>query len=274
MLRPIFVTVCSLLFINTLSATKLDTTHLENLSLEQTDVSTSLKRSPIISLSHYLSMPEVSQKRIASVFNLKPEEYQQYLNYMTNTMDGYEYDQTINPNLILAMHTKNSILYKRYLSNVARADHEALTRLLKVTVDYPRIMRELYPNEMPIMTPAMRAQEQNQLTKGDVVQLFCRPNSAICSNILSVIKLPILNSLGARLDLFFVGKVNRGDIINFAKHNAISPVDVTSHRVTLNFGNQVFTVLEKQTDHRLPLPYLLVRRDGQIIPVNLGEKNA
>lgn len=232
------------------------------------------KRSTVITTTNFEKLSVDEQKQLAGIFNLKPEEYRQFLHYMNNTMDGYEYDHNINPNLVLAMHTKDPAMYKHYLENVARADHDALARLLRVTVDYPKVMKQLYPDEMPMMTPAMQASMHNKLREGDVVQLFCHPHSVVCNNILSIIKGAILHSDGARLDLFFVGKVKRQDIVVFAKNNSISPESVREKRITLNFGDDAFGALEKEEGHRLPLPYLLVRRDGKSIPVDLGGQNA
>ena len=184
-------------------------------------------------------------------------------------MDGFEYNTNINPNIVLAMHTTSPQLYKKYLENAARADHEAVGRLLKVSLDYTAAMKSLYPNELPMMTPAMRASMNNVLHSDDVVQLFCEPSNPTCNNILSTI-LPTVTHAGARIDLFFVGKPTRAQIIGFAKANNISNKAVHAHQITLNFGDEPFKALESSVGHKLPTPYLLVRRDGQSIPVVLG----
>lgn len=233
-----------------------------------------LTRTTVMNMDTYNKLTTEQKNQIAQLFNLKSKEYKTFLSYMNNTMDGYEYDQAINPNLVLAMHTQDPKLYRQYLANVARADHDSLARLLKVSVDYPIIMRSLYPHEMPIMTPAMQADMKNKLQSGDVIQLFCRPKSAVCSNLLGVLKATMKNNPQARLDLFFVGQVKREDIVAFAKNNMIPSAAVSAHQITLNFGNDAFSSLEKESKHHLPLPYLLVRRDGTSIPVNLGVNHA
>jgi len=274
-MKSLLIATLSLLLIaGVLQAEPISHTTIGTSDPTQFSYTSGVKRSTVIAANRYSELQKNEQQRIARIFNLTPREYGTFLHYMNDTMDGYEYDQSINPNLVLAMHTQDPIRYKHYLENVARADHSALARLLKVTVDYPRIMKALYPNEMPIMTPAMRASMHNKLGVGDVVQLFCHPHSVVCSNIFNVIKEPILQSDGARLDLFFVGKIKRADIVSFAKLNNVSPKNVAARHITLNYGNDAFTALEKVTKHGLRLPYLLVRRNGKSIPVDLGGEHA
>lgn len=258
---------------STVKAEPISHTHVMGSSASSLSHTSALRRSTVMTLQAYLMLSEDEQKSVAAIFSLKPKDYTTFLHYMNDTMDGYEYDQDINPNLILAMHTHDQALYKTYLENVAKADHMAVSQLLKVSLDYTKVLKTLYPREEPIMTPAMRARA-NTLGSGDVVQLFCRPKSAECSNILGVIKSSVLKSDGARLDLFFVGKVVRQDIVAFAKDNNITASAVLDRHITLNFGNGTFKALEKESSQSLTLPYLLVRRDGKSIPVDLGDSHA
>lgn len=228
----------------------------------------------VMSTGKYNALPQGEQNRISGIFNLKPKEYATYLHYMNDTMDGYEYQKNINPNIILAIHAGDGVLRQHYLSNAVKADHRAVSNMLKVSVDYTKTVRQLYPNEKPIMTPAMQAAVHNHLNSDDTVQLFCRPEGAVCGDLLGVIMKPTLQSNGARLDLFFVGNVKRQDIVKFAKSNNIAAKNVLQRRITLNFGNKPFKALETEAHHKLPLPYLIVRRDGKSIPVDLGGKSA
>lgn len=231
------------------------------------------KKSTTMDVLSYQNLSKSQKSSLSGIFDLKPEEYEKFLYYMNNTMDGYEYDQNINPNLVLAMHATNQQDYYRYLKNVARADHDAVARLLKVTVDYPVVMRQLYPNERPMMTPAMRAAMNNQLKKTDVVQLFCHINGATCANILSTIR-KVIDTTGSRLDLFFINHPTQAQIVSFAQQNNISPAQVSDHQVTLNYGDKAFSLLEHQAGKSLEAPYLLVRRDGKSVAVVLGGVNA
>lgn len=227
--------------------------------------------SPLMSDSAFSSMKIERQKKLASVFNLTVKEYKKYLYYMNDTMDGYEYQHSMNPNMVLALHTKDKRKYYQYIKNTVIADHDSITRMLKVSNDYTRIAKEVYPNELPVMTPQMQAQAKNQLQAGDLAQLYCKVNSPDCSNLLSTILPRVIKSDGVSLDIFAVGNVTKNNIVSFAKRNAISPSVVRSRKVTLNYGSSAFTHLEKQAHKKLPLPFLLVRRNGMEIPVNLGD---
>jgi len=227
--------------------------------------------SPLMSEPSFSAMRIERQKQLATIFNLTVKEYKKYLYYMNDTMDGYEYQHSMNPNMVLALHTKDKRKYYKYIKNTVIADHDSIAKMLKVSSDYTRIAKEVYPNEQPIMTPQMKAQATNQLQSGDVTQLYCKVDSPDCANLLSIILPKVIKADGVSLDIFAVGNVTKKNIISFAEKNAISPSVVRSRKVTLNYGSSTFQHLEQQAHKKLPLPFLLVRRNGVEIPVNLGE---
>lgn len=228
--------------------------------------------SPYMSESTFASLKTKRQKQVARIFKLTVSEYKKYLYYMNKTMDGYEYQHTMNPNLVLALHTNDKRKYYQYIKNTVVADHDAIARMIKVSNDYTRIAKEVYPNELPIMTPQMKAEAKNKLQFGDVTQLYCNIKTAACANLLSSILPKVMKTSGSNLDIFAVGKVNKKEIVSFAKKNNITPESVSSQKITLNYGSSAFKKLETQAHKRLPLPFVIVRRNGMQIPVNLGDE--
>ena len=233
-------------------------------------------RSPLVADSKYTHMPRAQQEKLARIFDLKPKEYTQYLHYMNDSIDGFEYQLSTNPNLVLASHSlKNPVKYRRYIENAIREDHDAIGRFLRVSSDYTTFARALYPNEKPIATPKTIA--GGGLREGDVLQLFCRLGDPTCSEILGKIKGPVLKTSGARLDIFAVGEhVSKSAIIKFAKANQISPGVVRARKITLNFGQNALSRLKKSTKGQVSLPVIMLRRNG--IEMSLshlgGENNA
>lgn len=246
-------------------------TTLHQTKLLQTQVTTQGVNAPMMSQTSFSALPLSRQKIIAGIFNLTVDEYQRYLHSMNDTSDGYEYQHNTNPNLILAIHTKDKAKYLQYIKNAVHEDHDAIAHMLKVSNDYTRIAKEIYPDELPIMTPYMRAHPEKGLHAGDVAQLYCAINDPRCGNLLGIVLPQIMKTNDARLDIFAVGFINKNNIVLFAKRNGISAQVVSSRKVTLNFGNHAFHALEHQVHKKLLLPFLLVRRHGIEMPVNLGE---
>ncbi len=247
-----------------------NTTHQVQTVMRHTQITADGVSSPMMSSTKFSSMSVHRQKIIAGIFNLSVEEYQQYLHYMDDSMDGYEYQHNTNPNLILAMHTHDKSKYRQYIKNAVIEDHDAIARILKVSNDYTRVAKEVYPNELPIMTPQIRAHMNHELQAGDVAQLYCDINAPSCANLLGIVLPKVMKIHGVTLDIFAVGQINKINIVSFAKRNGISPQLVDSHKVTLNYGSSAFHALEQQAHKKLTLPFLLVRRNGVEIPVNLG----
>ena len=231
--------------------------------------------SPLMTVQSFNVLSKSQQKTQANIFGITVEEYKQYLDDMNNTIDGYEYQNNINPNFVLAMHTQDQSKYQEYLKNVVKEDHDAISRLIKVNNDYARMGKIMYANEKPIMMPQTRL-HLGQLQPGDVLQLYCHLNDPTCSNVLNKILPTIMKHINTRLDIFSVGnnskkgKNSKVTIINFAKRNNLSPSIVASHKVTLNFGDSAFDKVEAEAGKKLPLPFLLLRRGGKEMPFEPG----
>lgn len=222
-----------------------------------------------IAFSNFQNLPKDQQKQIAAEWQITPDEYQQYLYYIHFTPDKTTYDAaTTNPLWILAAHTQNKKLYEEYLKKAVIIEHDEIGSMLKIGQDFSKMAKKLYPNEYPVMPPWLIT---DHLQPGDTVQLFCKVNDQTSSNILGKMLPMIRKTIGARLDVFAVGKASDKDIINFGLRNSISSREVNNKKITLNFGNQAFDLLKGEAKKNLPLPFVIVRRNGQEIPVNLKE---
>jgi len=218
--------------------------------------------SPVMSTDAFNVLPKARQKALANIFGITIDEYKQYLHYMNDTIDGYEYQHNINPNFILAMHTNDKGKYREYIKNTIEEDRKTIGQLLQVNKDYTKMAKELYPNELPIMTSDVGLSLAKGFREGDVLQLFCNLHDPVCINMINIWLPSILKTNDTKLDIFAIGKVNQKNLINFAKRNHITPDIVSAHKVTLNYGNSAFKQIEKQAHKKLPLPFLLLRRNG------------
>lgn len=222
--------------------------------------------SPVMSTEVFNALPKIRQKVLADIFGITIDEYKQYLHYMNDTIDGFQYQHNINPNFILAMHTNDKGKYREYIKNTIEEDYATIGRLLQVNKDYTKIAKEMYPNESPVMMPGANLSLVKGLREGDVLQLFCSLNDPACANIVNMWLPSILKTDNTKLDIFAVGKVKQQDLVSFARRNHIAPGIVSLHKVTLNYGNDTFEQVEKQAHHKLSLPFLLLRRDDVEMP--------
>jgi integrating conjugative element protein (TIGR03759 family) len=207
-------------------------------------------------------------KKVAGEWGLTAEEYSKYLYYINYTPDATTYDKkTTNPLWILASHTQDKNLYNQYLKKAVEIEYNEVGRMLKVSQDFSVLAHEMHPNEYPVMAPWIIT---NRLQSGDIVQIFCDVKDQTSSNVLDVVLPRIRDVSGARLDIFAVGKTTTKDIESFGIKNQIKKNEVNSKKITLNFGNKAFGLLESGAHKKLPLPFVVVRRDGKEIPVNLG----
>lgn len=230
-------------------------------------------KSFLFETSQYINLPASEQKNIAEQFGLTTKQYQQYLYYIYNTPDRYYFNQSqTSPLWVLASHVEdNPTLFNQYITRSAKIAHEETERLEKVDKAFTKAVHTLYPNELPVMTSALKAKG---LRAGDEVRLYCNLNSAACSYMLSFVLPRIQSTQDIRLDLFVLGAKTKSAIFKFAKTNQIPVKMVSEGRVTLNFGDRPFK-LEKQVIHSsqpLSLPYLVVIRDGHQVLANLTKK--
>ncbi len=261
---------CSLASAAQSASTQSQDTTLSQQPVTYSHALTSGVTSPVISPLLFDTLSKEKQTSLASVFGLQTKEYQTYLYYMNQTIDGYEYQHKTNPNIILAMHAKNEADYKHYLTNAIKEDHDSIARLVKVSADFTRLAKQLYPHELPVMMPNAAMNVKNGLRAGDVIQLFCDVSDSTCSNLLGVILPHIKQVNDTKLDVFAVGNAGKQGLISFAKHNNVSPALVNSGKVTLNYGDGMFHQLELSAHKTLPLPFVTVRRAGKEMPVNMA----
>lgn len=232
-----------------------DDTNYKDVSLENTQLK---------------SLSDKQQQQISKAWGVTPKEYASYLYYIKYTPDATAYDsKTTNPLWILAAHTNDKHLYDEYLKKAVEIEYNEVGRMLKVGQDFSVMAHKMHPNEYPIMAPWIIT---NHLQSGDVVQVFCNVKDQTTSNVLGVVLPRIRNVSGTRLDLFAVGKVSTKDIQSFGVKNQIDTNEVGNKKITLNFGNKAFKLLEDEAHKKLPLPFVVVRRNGKEIPINLGEK--
>ena len=238
---------------------------------------------PLLMLSHQASqgnavrsipLTKRQHTQLAKIWGLTVAEFQRYLYYMHNTPDVYSYSPTSNPNWILAAHETNPVLYRKYIRNSVIEEHDENARMLRVNRDFTRMAKQLYPHELPIMLPAMRAARQHHLQRGDVVQVYCHINSAGCHNVVSLLLARVRAITGVKLDIFALGTIKKKHLIAFAKRQGITPQAVQRKRVTLNLGDSAFAILRQHYHHTLALPFISVRRQGQQIIVNLVMRGA
>lgn len=228
---------------------------------------TSDYQNSLLSTDQFQNLAKDQQNKIAKAWGLTPEEYAKYLYYIHYTPDATTYDaKTTNPLWILAAHTKDQQLYEEYLRKSVVIEHYEVGRMLKVGQDFSKMAKKMYPNEYPVMPPWLIT---NKLQSGDVVQLFCNVKNQTCNNLLGKILPQIRNTTGTQLDVFAVGKANAKDIIQFGKTNKINQTEVANKKITLNFGSKAFALLQNAAHKKLPLPFVVVRRAGQEIPINL-----
>jgi integrating conjugative element protein (TIGR03759 family) len=192
--------------------------------------------SPVMSIDAFNALPKTRQKVLANIFGITIDEYKQYLHYMNDTIDGFQYQHNINPNFILAMHTNDKGKYRKYIKNTIKEDRETIGRLLQVNKDYTKMAKELYPNELPIMTPGANLSLAKGLREGDVLQLFCSLNDPVCANMVNIWLPSILKTNNTKLDIFAIGKVNQKSLINFAKRNHIPFLLLRRHGVEMPFN--------------------------------------
>lgn len=235
-------------------------TNLHASNILQTKLTQKKYLKEVISVPEFDSYTEEKQKKITSVYSLKVDEYKQYLHFMNYSYDGVAYEANTNPNIILAIHAKSRDEYERYLENAVRADHEALDKMLRVSTDYTRKAKELYPNEKPVMTKQMRMGIKNWIHKRDIIQLYCKIDDPRCTKLIEFILPTIKNESDIRLDFFAVGQKDKISLFKFSKNQGITPELVSSNKVTLNLFDKVANQV---------LPKILVKRAGSQIPVTI-----
>ncbi|MCK4609182.1 MAG: hypothetical protein KAT71_06860 [Gammaproteobacteria bacterium] len=208
---------------------------------------------------------------MAKEWGLSPEQYTKYLYYINYTPDATTVDKnTTSPLLVLAMHAQNKAQYDGYIKQAVIIEHNEMARFLQVQHDFTKMVHQLYPKQYPITASWMKTSE---LQAGDVVQLFCNTHNQTCSNVLGAILPKIRKVSGARIDIFAVNKPTATQIVEFGKKNKISKKEVQSKKVTLNFGDKAFNLLEGETHKKLSLPFIVVRRNGKEVAVNLGDRH-
>lgn len=217
--------------------------------------------------SNFVHLSKKKQQHIAHNFGLTLKEYQQYRYDMTYTPDRYFYALDTSPLNVLAAHAiDHPAQFKHYIKQAVKIAYRETNNMLTVSRAFSKEAHRQHPNEFPIMTPQMRARA---LQAGDTLRLFCRVGSATCSNILPIIIGRVQAVSGSRLDIFLVGNVTKAQIQEFAANNQIPIQLVMRHTISLNFGNYAFSAQSKEAGHRLPLPYLMAKRDGGAVMVNL-----
>lgn len=206
----------------------------------------------------YNQLTQQEKKSIADIFHLTEIEYQRYLDYMHHSYDGLAYDQKTNPNIILAMHAKNRASYERYLENAVRLDHDATEAMVKVSRDYTKMAKALYPQERPIVTPKMKANISHWIKAGDTFQLYCKLDKSQCAQLVSLLLPAVVSVTGAHLDIFGIDVISADSLIDFAKSIPIVPELVNTGVVTLN---------RYEGDSDSNMPTLLLKRDARLMNV-------
>lgn len=218
--------------------------------------------------SHYQEMEIKKQAAIAKGWGLTPEEYSQYLHYINETPDAFAYDKsTTNPLWVLAAHTHDKNKYDRYIKQAVLIEHDETARMLRVEHDFYQMAHQLYPQEKPVMR---KHQAGEGFRSGDVIQLYCDIQSSACKDTLTSLTRAVLHTSRIRLDFFALGNVNKHAIVAFVKSCHVAPQAVQSQRITLNFGDTQFARLKNITHKDINTPYVVIRRQGKVIPVNMG----
>jgi integrating conjugative element protein (TIGR03759 family) len=247
----VFVLLLAILSPGWAPAVELSETQLKN-----TDTSDSM------SASNRLAPSELARSR---TWGLSETEWQRYKLLMQG-IRGSISPSTISPIEVLGIHARNDDERRRYAEQWVRIMREDAGRILAFQRAYDAAGKRLYPNELMIDVGLLPDPNENDqiLNANDRVLLFTRPDCLPCD--------ALLNQLLKQIDRvsgidFYIAGFEPGDdlaIRRWAVEHGIKPDWVRTRRVTLNHEAGV---LERLTQGKAEIPYLMRRREGEISPL-------
>ncbi len=202
----------------------------------------------------------------AQDWQLTDSEWNRYLELMQGV--NVKWYPQLTPPEILGMNADNPVEQNHFAELVAKVQHEKLARELAFNNAINQALKRLYPDE-PLILPfdlspfnpmsVAKADNTTALQAGDHLVLFIE-----CKNPLNFNTLPPLIALinhhpKTILDIFCLNAFDATAIRQWAKSNHIPANLVAENRITLNQDKGKFI----QTVGNVPLPYLLLVRQGQ-----------
>ena len=250
------VSIVFVLLLAILSPGRALAVELSETQLQNTDTSDSM------SASDRLAPSELARSR---AWGLSETEWQRYKLLMQG-IRGSISPSTISPIEVLGIHARNDDERRRYAEQWARIMREDVERILAFQRAYDAAGKRLYPNELMIDVGLLPDPKENdqKLNDDDRVLLFTRPDCASCDVLLSQLLKQIDRISG--IDLYIAGFEPGDDLAirRWAAEHGIKPDWVRTRRVTLNHEAGV---LERLTQGKVEIPYLMRRRDGEISPL-------
>ncbi len=218
----------------------------------------------------------------AKDWDLSSKEWVRYQQLMKGA-DGLWYKQ-LTPASVLGVNATTPKEQEHYADIVAKEEHDRLAREISFNNAVYRALLKLYPNE-PVIKPfnlapfnpinknkkimlgqSSLSMHNMTVQSGDHLVLFVNTQAGLDFATLPKLLAIIKTTPGVVLDIYAVGKVADGALRSWAALNAIPVAMVNKEQITLNHndGKLQSVAGSKKT----VLPYLLLIRHGQSIPVN------
>ncbi|MGQ3887839.1 TIGR03759 family integrating conjugative element protein [Legionella sp. CNM-1927-20] len=211
-----------------------------------------------------------AQLHEAQVWGLTLEEEKRYVLLMQNRSKVYYKGLRLNPIDILGLNARTEAERNHFATLAAAQEAQKVAKNIAWNNAFYKAYNELFAN-VPVVgnfdpTPfSPYAHKPVQLTGGDILYLFIKPDESVVSILLSLI-----DAINTTPNTFLHIMLLESDdmaIQLWANQHQLSQQLVNSGRITLNHGELNFRALTIK--HKLT-PLLLLSKDGKSSIVDLG----
>lgn len=185
---------------------------------------------------------------VAKQWGLSVTDYQHYQQLMQQQPNQRWY-RTLDPAEVLALNSQNDTEMKRYAAIQANRMHQRIAQELQFNQFYREAYHRLYPQEQPIQPNTHRSSINFQ--HGDHLWLFVNAHDLLLPALRKQL-LSWVETKAVKLDIYVVGnQVTDQALQQWAVVNQL-PNTVIQRSITLNKGNQRWTLIHQHQTYTLP----------------------
>ncbi|WP_203368774.1 hypothetical protein [Cysteiniphilum marinum] len=267
----------------------------EEVKLEKT-ASTTATADHYFSIADYGQLNALTQKEVAASFRLTAPQYQQYAEIMQSHYLGQRYKgMNLDPNYVLAEYALiqgDEAQADRYVENLVRLEHAAVSRQLKLQVKFQQTAFRLFPSETPIKLQGEVPMGYTTFGHQPVPENFMQTgmdfiqSMKIEGNTTYVLLIDTANDLSkqenrqltqfvqklsllpnTRLDIYFLNTVTEDDIVGWVRSKDLAQ-SVLNKQVTVNFKGQFVDAFAQMLGRDVKAGELFKNDSGNYIALN------
>jgi len=210
-----------------------------------------------------LSEAELARSRL---WGMSEMEWRRYTELM-HGIRGSISPANISPIEVLGIHARDAAERRHYAEMWVRAMREDASRILAFQHAYDEAGKRLYPNQLLIDVDKIpnRTDTASVLKIEDRVLYFTRSECPACDALLQKLIKRLDEIAGIDIYLTDVPGTDDRAVRAWAKDHRIAPGFVRDGRITLNHDGGA---LKKLTQGKGDPPYLLIRRDQELMPLD------